>query len=550
MLLTDKNLLKKFGTEQRLWQGIPSIEVTKGGRIFLTYYSGGIKEEVGNYCILSASDDGNHFMDVAITYREGARCYDPCLWIDPLERLWFTWAVDPDRAVWASVCENPDAEELVWSEPKQIGREVMMNKPTVLTTGEWIFPIAVWNVFGPIVQQSDEKEKLAFAYKSVDNGKSFERLGGCDMPKRSFDEHMILELEDGRLAMYVRTTYGIGVSYSYDRGKTWTKGEDSGLRGPCSRFFIRRLRSGRVLLINHYNNVGRSHLTAMLSEDDGKTWPYKLLLDERANVSYPDATETEDGYLYITYDRERGAFLDSLEKVYASAREILVAKITEKDIINGALTSESGYLKKVASKLGKYALEHSNPYGEISKFSDEELADMLSDKDTDRIASFLFEHYGINCINLHNVENKRLDALFDSLKEERMPKKTAILGLIKLLRGVKADATKTAPIIDRAKALIENSISEDLSVAEIADRMNISVHYLCHVFKAETGITPIDYRNSVKLTLAKRLLIRTDSKISDIALECGFGSASYFSKLFAKCEGITPAEYRATLKNK
>ena len=408
MLITDKNELFNYSIDKRLWQGIPSIEVSKNGRIFLTYYSGGTKEEVGNFCILSKSDDGEHFEDVAITFQDGARCYDPCFWIDPLGRLWFTWAVDPDRAVWASVCDDPDARNLVWSEPKRIGREVMMNKPTVLSTGEWIFPIAVWNVLGPIVQQSDEKEKLAFAYKSVDNGKSFERLGGCDMPKRSFDEHMILELEDGRLAMYVRTTYGIGVSYSYDRGKTWTKGENSGFGGPCSRFFIRRLKSGRVLLINHYGYTGRSHLTAMLSEDDGKTWPYKLLLDERANVSYPDATENEDGYIYITYDRERGAFLDSLDKVYASAREVLVAKITEQDIIEGKLTSEKGYLKKIASKLGKYTFEDSNPYKEISKLSDAELADMLDKNDADKVTAFLFDHYKVNCINLHNIDIKNM----------------------------------------------------------------------------------------------------------------------------------------------
>ena len=228
----------------------------------------------------------------------------------------------------------------------------MMNKPTVLSSGEWLFPIAVWDLvtlsggFNGVAdasgKQSDLEERLAFAYRSVNNGESFERLGGSNIPQRSFDEHMILELKDGTLAMFVRTKYGIGVSYSTDKGLSWSKGEDSGLGGPCSRFFIRRLKSGRVLLINHFGYTGRSHLTAMLSEDDGKTWKYKLLLDERANVSYPDATENGDGYIYITYDRERGGFLNSLEKAYASAREVLIAKITEEDIIAGELISEKG----------------------------------------------------------------------------------------------------------------------------------------------------------------------------------------------------------------
>ena len=559
MLITDKALINDFSIDKRLWQGIPSIEVTKGGRIFLTYYSGGTKEEIGNYCILSRSDDGEHFEDIAITYKEGFRCYDPCLWMDPSCRLWFTWGVAPDHAVWASICDDPDADELVWSAPRLIGREVMMNKPTVLSTGEWLFPIAVWDlievaggrngVADASGKQSTLTDRLAFAYKSVDQGETFERLGGSNVPQRSFDEHMILELSDGRLAMYVRTKYGIGVSYSYDRGRTWTKGGNSSLGGPCSRFFIRRLKSGRVLLINHFNYIGRSHLTAMLSEDDGKTWPYKLLLDERANVSYPDAKEADDGYIYITYDRERGAFLDSLEKAYASAREILLAKITEEDIIAGKIGSVNGYLKKVAMKLDKYAFEGSNPYKEISKQTDGELAEMLEEKDADSISAFLFDHYRINCINLHNIDNKKLDTLIDGLKKECIDKKTAIIEMIRLIRGAKINEKMNTPVVERAKAIIESSISEDLTVAEIAERINISIHYLCHVFKAETGITPIDYRNSVKLTKAKKLLVSTNNKISDIAVECGFGSASYFSKVFVKSEGITPAEYRAALKS-
>ena len=48
MFITDKSQLEKFSTPYRLWQGIPGIEVTKKGRIFSTFYSGGTKEEVNN----------------------------------------------------------------------------------------------------------------------------------------------------------------------------------------------------------------------------------------------------------------------------------------------------------------------------------------------------------------------------------------------------------------------------------------------------------------------------------------------------------------------
>jgi hypothetical protein len=53
VLITDCSQLKKYGTAYRLWQGIPGIEVTRKGRIFLTFYSGGTKEEIGNYVVLA-----------------------------------------------------------------------------------------------------------------------------------------------------------------------------------------------------------------------------------------------------------------------------------------------------------------------------------------------------------------------------------------------------------------------------------------------------------------------------------------------------------------
>ncbi len=548
MFVTDKSELGKFGASYRIWQGIPGIEVTTGGNIFSTFYSGGVKEELNNFVVLLRSRDGENFGEpIAAAFKENHRCYDSCLWIDPLGRLWFTWACAPDNAVYAVICDNPDSEELIWSEEKIIGKDVMMNKPCVLSSGEWLFPISVWPLYLSTVggrPPEDDPDRRPFAYKTVDNGKSFVKFGGAEIEKRSADEHMILELRDGRLAMFIRTTYGIGVSYSFDRGKTWTKGVDSGLGGPCSRFYISRLKSGRILLVNHYNFTDRSHLTAMLSEDECKTWKYKLLLDERKNVSYPDAKEAEDGYIYITYDRERGNYLDSMDKVYESAREILYAKITEEDIINGTLVDENSRLKCIISKLGKYIYEDTNPFEETKRFSVDELTERLLDKSNGEVIAFIFDHYQINCINMRKLDVAKLDVLIESLSKSECDRKRIIYEIISLVRSVTDFDKKEDPVVDEIKDFIEMNMSEDVSICDMAKKIGISMHYMCHLFKRTTGITIGDYKKELKITHAKKLLINTDKKISEITGLCGFGSDSYFSKVFKESEGVSPSTYR------
>lgn len=553
MLITDRNKLKKYNTEYRLWQGIPSIAVTPKGRIFLTFYSGGTKEEIGNYVLLIKSDDGKSFGEpIAVAYDEGHRCYDSCLWTDPIGRLWFTWSYAPNHAVYAVICDDPDSEELVWSKERIIGKDVMMNKPTVLSTGEWFFPIAVWN-YGIRAVSSEydtkETERGSFVYKTIDNGLNFQKIGGADVEKRFFDEHMILEFKDGSLGMYVRTYYGIGVSYSFDKGKTWTAGKDSGFGGPCSRFFIRRLKSGRILLINHHNFDGRNNLTAMLSEDECKTWKYSLLLDERNSVSYPDAVEGEDGYIYITYDRERGAFLNKLDDVYAQAREILIAKITENDIINGKITDRGSYTKRIASKLGRYIAEDKNPFNEVNRFSVDELAEHLCEKSTDDIIPFLFKFYQINCINMHKVQSERLDKLLDSLKNETSNKKKTLLQIIQLVRSVTVLEKEEVPIVTLIKENIQKNLKTSLSLEQLSNLLGISKYYMCHSFKNTTGISIKSYEQGLRISMAKDYLINTDKSITEIAYECGYGSGSYFSEMFSIYENVAPSQYRKLLKN-
>lgn len=360
---------ERFQDQFRRWQGIPSIEVTGRGRIFVNFFAGQGAEVGGNFLMLCISDDGGQSFRSCATVIEHpdpeCRIYDPCLWISPSGELWMTYNQtkgfnDCRSGVWATICKSPDARTLEWTPPRRIANGIMINKPTVTSSGEWLFPCAIWRDecgAPPTERHGLEHEQFSNVYASSDEGRTITLRGHADVPNRSFDEHMIVEKKDGTLWMLVRTFEGIGESFSSDRGITWTPGRKSHIDGPCSRFHIRRLRSGRMLMINHLNfderidlkdimnqgNVkswkGRSHLTAMLSEDDGQTWPYTLLLDERNDVAYPDAKEADDGYIYVTYDHDR-----------IHCREILMARFTEEDILQGSIKSPGGKLKTVVNR--------------------------------------------------------------------------------------------------------------------------------------------------------------------------------------------------------
>lgn len=329
---------------ERRFQGIPGIEITAAGRLYVTFYSGGIGEGPDNFVILVRSDDdGFTWTEPLFTIElpDKARAYDPCLWHDPRGRLWLFWAQSYERfdgrcGVWEIHCSDPDSDKPNWSQPRRIANGIMMNKPTVLSSSEWLLPTSLWP--RPDVHKDLLHERYSNVYQSTDDGESFQLLGSADVPERVCDEHMIVERKDGSLWMLVRTRYGIGESISYDGGKSWSPGEPTTLGGPCSRFFIRRLQSGNLLLINHYQFTKRDNLTALLSEDDGATWKGYLLLDERG-VTYPDGVQSEDGQIYIVYDHGR-----------RKDKEILMAVFREEDVLTGKCVSPGARLKVIVNK--------------------------------------------------------------------------------------------------------------------------------------------------------------------------------------------------------
>jgi hypothetical protein len=335
------------------------IERTPKGRLWACWVAGGDSPKA--FFVLATSDDDGETWSKPRLVVDAHSKNLPIdrsvlvgnLWTDPLGRLWLIFDQSMDMfdgraGVWASVCENPDADTPTWSAPSRIWHGVTLNKPTVLANGEWMLPISLdqREGFGAFKGQFKELDPLrgANVFISADQGATWQRRGAATFPNPDWHEHMIVERRDGSLWMLARTRTGIMQTTSTDGGRTWAAPtEPPGIRQPAARFHIRRLVSGKLLLVKHGDQVdahaGRVQLSAWLSDDDGKTWQGGLVLDERKGISYPDGFQAPDGTIYISYDRNR-----------ATDGEILLARFTEADVLAKQLTGPKSKLKMLISR--------------------------------------------------------------------------------------------------------------------------------------------------------------------------------------------------------
>ena len=97
-------------------------------------------------------------------------------------------------------------------------------------------------------------------------------------------------------------------------------------------------------------------------------------------------------------------------------------------------------------------------------------------------------------------------------------------------------------------SFIQESFAQKLTLEQIADAAAVSTRECLRCFQNSIGQSPMDYLITYRIQVAKKLLETTDRSITDIALDCGFNSNSYFSKLFHRTCGITPQAYRKQLQ--
>jgi len=94
---------------------------------------------------------------------------------------------------------------------------------------------------------------------------------------------------------------------------------------------------------------------------------------------------------------------------------------------------------------------------------------------------------------------------------------------------------------------IQEHHRETIRLEQIVHHLGISESRLILLFKKNTGKTPINYINQVKINHAKDLLLNSDKTIKETAFELGFQDEFYFSRVFKKLEGISPKDFRSKI---
>ena len=106
---------------------------------------------------------------------------------------------------------------------------------------------------------------------------------------------------------------------------------------------------------------------------------------------------------------------------------------------------------------------------------------------------------------------------------------------------------KESPAIARARSYIRDHSDDELSLAAVAQIVNMSATYFSEKFKEMTGINFVDYVARTRVEKARNLLLNPNRRVSEIAFEVGFQSLSQFNRTFKKVVGESPRDYRAKL---
>lgn len=91
---------------------------------------------------------------------------------------------------------------------------------------------------------------------------------------------------------------------------------------------------------------------------------------------------------------------------------------------------------------------------------------------------------------------------------------------------------------------INYNYNEQLTLSDIADKVQLHPTTLCRLFKETTGVRLFDKICELRIENATKLLVNTNLSVKQIAYDCGYNYVSFFNKQFKSLQKVSPVEYR------
>lgn len=124
----------------------------------------------------------------------------------------------------------------------------------------------------------------------------------------------------------------------------------------------------------------------------------------------------------------------------------------------------------------------------------------------------------------------------------------AILSEVGLRGGLRLKGGLAAHQRRQLVEYIDGHLDESIGLSELAVLCNLSEYHFARMFRESFGLPPHQYLLARRLAKARQLLAAGDLPLGEVALSCGFASASHFSNRFRQAVGATPGAYRLALR--